>query len=813
MTGNTVLHYKIGDRLGAGGMGEVYRAEDVRLGRSVAIKFLPSSFQYDPGRRERFMREARAASALRSPHVAAIFDIGEADEGVFIVMELVEGELLSERIERGPLPPLAAVDIASQIADALDEAGAQGIVHRDIKSSNVAVTPRGLVKVLDFGLAKMVGTGGDAPEMPPTVVLPVLETIPGTILGTVAYMSPEQALGKSVDPRSDIFSAGVVLYEMVTGRLPFEGRSATEVIDNVLHAEPLALQIFNRDVPVELELVVRKALAKEVAARYQNARQFYVDLHELRRILGDPDHTETIILRPARLHATGPRDTRPVSSGSFEPLVNPVAVMTFSNITKEPADAWIGAGIAETVTADLKKVSGISVIGRERVFEALKDIAASGGADSDERYAIEVGQRVGAAWIVGGGYQRIGEQIRITARFIDVATGTLIKSVKIDGQISEIFDLQDKIVYELTQNLNLELGPSEILEIERHETRSVEAYECYSRAMMNLRSASRESLDRAIFLLGKATEYDPEYAPAWAALGAAYDLKASFLSLPELAERAVECELRAIALSPRLARAHEWLGGAYVTLGRYDDAIAAIGRALEIDRTSASARQTLARAYWIGKGMIDEAIAELERVAHDDSQLGYAFLQLGFLYNLRREFAKAETVLRKAIELQERHISGKVGLLIVGARTRLGYVYYLQGRYEDALREYELEMDYLETTDHALKERHLVELHQKIGAACLRVGRREQAEEWFAEALELFERRVEAGSDDPHTTYYIACLHALRGESDRALRMLAESSAKLGALNRVRAPLDPDLESVHGDARFREALGASEATA
>jgi serine/threonine protein kinase/tetratricopeptide (TPR) repeat protein len=812
MTGKTILHYRIGDRLGKGGMGEVYRAEDTRLGRSVAVKFLPSSFRYDPERRDRFLREARAASALHSPYIAHIFDIGEDDESVFIVMELVEGQLLADRIRSGPIALRDALDIGVQMADALDEAGARGIVHRDVKSANVIITDRGLVKVLDFGLAKMIEREEPVTnEDDPTLALPVRETIAGTMLGTVSYMSPEQALGRPVDPRTDLFSLGVVLYEMLTGRLPFEGTTTTEIVDRILHEQPAPVARFNLEVPPEVEQIVRKALSKDVRFRYQTARELYIDLHEQRRVLSDSLTTMSL---PSADRYTTPSGAVPLPSSEAEAprLANAVAVLTFANITKEPADAWIGAGIAETVTADLKNVHGLSVMGRERVFDTLKHLGIADANDADERFAIDVGRRLGATWIVSGGYQRIGEQIRITARFLEVATGALVRSVKIDGQVAGIFDLQDKIVYELSQGLNIELAQSEISEIERDETHSVEAYECYSRGIMNLRSATRESLDRAIFLLEKATQYDPEYASAWAALGVAYDLKASFLSLRELANTAVEYIDKAIALNPKLARAHDWLAGAYLTLGRYDEAIVEARVALDLEPSSLAARQTLARAYWIGKGMLAEGIAELEFVVRVDPQLGYAALQLGLLYTLTGDYARAETLCRRAIELQERHISGKVGLLIVGARTRLGYVYYCQGRYEEALREYELELDFLQSTGHALKERALIELYQKIGAAHVRLGRAAEAEPWFDRAVTAYEERTAGGAADPHTSYYMACLYALRGDADRALRALEASLLHLRALSTTRAHFDPDLDGLRDDPRFR-ALVAVDAAA
>lgn len=804
MTGREVQHYRVGALLGGGGMGEVYRAEDTRLGREVALKFLPASFRYDPDRRERFLREARAASALRSPNIASIYDIGEDAESVFIVMELVDGELLADRIKRGPIAVAEAVEIALQMADALDEAGEKGIVHRDIKSSNVMVTERGLVKILDFGLAKIIERGGGAEtdEHAPTLALPTKETLAGSLLGTVSYMSPEQAFGRPIDPRSDIFSLGVVLYEMLAGRLPFEGNSMTEAIDNILHSEPVGLIRLNAAVPVDIDRIVRRALAKNPDQRYQTGREMYLELHAHRSGTGP---VSTNSLTPTeRLTLDSGVGRTPVSGELEVRVVNGVAVMTFANITKEAADAWIGTGIAETVTADLQKVHGVSVFSRERVFEMLKHLGAAEASDSDEKFALEVGQRLGASWIVSGGFQRIGEMVRITARFLEVTSGALVTSVKIDGKVAEIFELQDKIVYELTNGLNIQLGDSEINEIERHETTSVDAYECYSRGLMNLRNASRESLDRAIFLLQKATEYDPNYAAAWAALGAAYDLKASFLSLKELAWKAIEFEKKSIELNPDVSRTWDWLAGAYLTLGMYDDAIETVQRALELDPNSSNARQTLARAYWYGKGMIDEGIVEMEKVVSSRTDGGYAFLQLGLLYTLKGDYVRAEAMCRKAIELQEAHISGKVGLLIVGARTRLGYVYYLQGRYTDAMREYELEHDFLQSTDHALKERALIELAQKIGAVKVRQGDRAAAERWFAKAIKSYDDRTANGAFDSSTAYYMSLVYALMDDKDRALRLLEDSMSDHRAFNTQRAHFDPDLDGLRDDPRFVE---------
>ena len=820
MTGRDVLHYRIGEQLGSGGMGDVYRAQDTRLGRDVALKFLPASYQYDRDRRERFFREARAASALRSPNTAAIYDIGEYDGSSFIVMEFVEGMTLSATLGRGPLPVPDAINIALQVADALDEAHSLGIVHRDIKSANLMITERGLVKVLDFGLAKLSGplaAMSSQSDSDPTAQLGQ-ETVAGLVLGTVSYMSPEQALGQQVDHRSDIFSLGVVTYEMVTAQLPFPGESPTEVIDRILHQEPLAIARLNYSVPPELERIVRKTLEKDPGFRYQAAREMYIDLRNLQRDINSTGRTATVNAYPTERgehHATVLlTDSKPaVPSGSLSPpmpkLENAVAVMTFSNITGEHADEWIGSGIAETVTSDLKKVRGLSVIGRERTFEVLKDLQTGALDDFDESIAIDIGRRLAASWILGGGYQRIGEMIRITARVIDVNTGEVIRTVKIDGKISEIFDLQDKIVYELSQGLNLELGTSEIDEIEADETQSVEAYESFSRGMINLRTSSRDSLDRAIYYFEKAAEQDPNYASAWAALSAAFDLKGSFLSIPELSDKAVEFAEKAIKLNPRLSHAHQFLGGAYSTLGRYDEAIAAMNEAVRLEPNNAGAHSSLARAYWLGKGMVEEAIVELDHAVAINPQAGYSYLQLVFLHTLLGNYSRAEAAAKPAIELQEKFISGKEGLQVVGAHTRLGYCYYRQGRYDEAIAEYERELEFLKSSDHALRDRSLTELEQKMGAAYQRKGMTEEAEQHFHSAIKRFEHRLGKGSDDPFTKYYMACLYSLKGDVEKALKYLGESMGPLKEINTLRAKSDPDFENIREDSRFRELIGES----
>jgi non-specific serine/threonine protein kinase len=792
VVGSTVQHYKIAQRLGAGGMGEVYLAEDTRLGRPVALKFLPSALKSDPESRARLLNEARAASMLRSPNIAVTYDIGEYAGADFIAMEYVEGRLLSAIVkDQGPLPARELLEVGVQVADALDEAHARGIIHRDIKSANLMRSERGLVKVLDFGLAKFLGR-----DRHDNAITHPQMTVAGMIVGTVSYMAPEQALGHAVDHRADLFSLGVVLYELATGRMPFAGTTPMEIIDRILHEIPPApSRVGFINIPA-FDAIVERALQKAPDSRYQSARDMHEDLQAVLRALDEPSR------------GAGSSGIR---GSSVLPAVrtvgNSVAVMTFTNITREPADDWIGTGIAETVSSDLKNVHGLTVIGRARVFDAMRNL----GSDTavDESLAIDIGRRLGSKWVVVGGFQRIGDRVRITAHFVEIATGAVKRTVKVDGRIDDIFALQDKIVYELTHGLNVGLRGTEVASIEKRETQSVEAYQAFARGMMNLRLATRDSIERAMASFEEATRFDPEYAQAWAALGGASALKGSFLSVRDLLEKALEYERRALALDPDLADAHTWLGSALLNLGRTDEAIAEIRRAIALEPENGQAHQGLARALWVGKGDFAAAIPVFERSIELNPEAGYSYLQLGLLLAWEGHYDRAEDICRRAVELQDQHISGNAGLQIVGANARLGYVYYLQGRHEDALGAYERGLAFAASSDHALKERSTIEVNIKIGAAQLRLGRREEAERHFERALKLFSALVARGADDPFTRYYIACAHALRGDADKAFDSLFRVHAKLPALTAARVARDPDLENIRRDPRFEQLQRAS----
>lgn len=804
LVGSTLLHYHVLERLGAGGMGEVYLAEDTRLGRQVALKFLTSADQADPDARARLVREAQAAALLRSPHIAVTYDLVEHGKSIFIAMEYVEGEMLSTRIARGPLPLEDSLDVALQLADALDEAHGHGIVHRDIKSSNVILTPRQLVKVLDFGLAKFLS----APQ-PDDLRTLANVTMPGAVLGTLSYMSPEQLTGAAIDHRSDLFSAGIVLYEMLAGRLPFTGQTMTDIADRILHQEPDAIARYNYNVSPEIETILRKSLEKKADFRYQSARELYIDLANARRRLSSGDVT----LRrssgwrgpiefsdpAAPLPFPPPRsDSTPVVEGPRS-----LAVLTFANITASPADDWIGQGIAETLTADLKKVNGVAVIPREQIFDQLRNLTGVGHA-LDERQAIDVGRRLGAWWVLTGGYQHLGARIRITAYVIEVLSGRLANTVKLDGTMEQIFELQDQVVVQIAASLDLSMRSSEVAKIAEGDTQSVEAYEAYSRGMLNLRLAGRESFERAIALFERAIELDPTYAEAIAGLGTAFQLKGSFLSLPALNAKAVKLLRQAVQIKPSMIDVKARLGMGLLSQGDAAGAVQVLEEVAREQPDNAMAHGTLGRAYWMGQGRVGDAIRELEASAALNPESGYAYLQLALLYALTGRLDEAELAATSATKLQEQAMSGTQGLLVVGAHARLGYVHYLRGKYEDAIAEYRRELDFLSASDHALRDRAIIEVEQKLGAAYFRKGDSVQAETHNRRALDAFSARLAAGADDPFTRYYIATLFALRGDAVAARRHLERPLSELGPLTRWRIDHDPDFDGVRGQAAFAD---------
>lgn len=806
MIGEIISHYKILERLGAGGMGEVYKAEDLRLHRLVALKMLLEMDGRDEEQRKqmraRFLREAQAASALNHPNIATIYEIDEITRGgerySFIAMEFVPGHTLKQAAQNLTIPQ--TLDIVLQIAGALAEAHDRGIVHRDIKPSNVILGEHHRIKLLDFGVAKfnpLPSTDSDTASLYQT---DLMKTSPGMVLGTFAYMSPEQALGKDVDHRSDMFSLGVMFYELLAGRLPFNGSSMLATIDAILHSDPLPVSKFNPQVTADLERIIHWMLEKEPGRRYQAMNDLVNDLEAARKGIPLPTFTYETNVGYATQQLSGVvPGTRTLGSR----VGKSVAVMSFNNITKNPADDWMGSGIAETVTADLKKIEGITVIGRERVYETLRRWGVAQNADVDTTLATSVGREVGARWILTGGYQKISEMLRITARVVEVETGEVFRTVKIDGSMKDIFDLQDKIVYELSQGLDLSLRSGEREYIEQKETDVIEAYEAYCKAEEKIMIGSRQALEEAIELLKHAIRLDLNYAHAYAGLGYAYTLKGQFLTIPSFFDEAVELFQKAIEMQPMMADGYSGLGMAFIAMGRDDDAIGALRRAMSFAPQDARVHSALGRAYAIGKGMFREALPEYEQALKINPESGWAAQQIALTSAYLGEYERGIEAARLAIKAQEQSVSGHEGVQLIGSYGRLAHLYILQGKYDDAVAECYRELIFLRNSTHALKERTLIETNQKLVSAYMRQDNPADALNAYEQLTRGFEARLAAGADDPFTRYYVACAAAMMGEKEKALEHLRIAIEGRRNFNAARARVEIDFESLRGDAEFQ----------
>ena len=825
MIGETISHYKILEKLGAGGMGTVYKAEDTRLNRLVALKLLTANDTESDTARLRFMREAQAASAINHPNVATIYEIDEIESAgtrfSFIAMEYVPGETLKSL--RGQLALDDLLDVFTQIASGLAEAHERGIVHRDLKPSNILITDIGearRAKILDFGVAKfnpLTQPHSDEGEDTETASLfhtNQLLTQPGTVLGTFAYMSPEQARGEDVDHRSDIFSLGVVFYEFLAEQLPFQGSSALAVVDAILHATPAPVSTHNRAINPALEDLVHRMLAKDRALRHQHLREVIFDLDAMRRDVSLPLSADTY--RSTNSATNSANDPFATQAASAAPLSNSsalraragktVAVLRFHNITGNAPDEWIGVGIAETVTADLKSIHGVSVVGRELIYDVLRRWNADQQTDFDEKFATRLGREVGARWMVVGGYQRLGEMLRITARFVEVESGEIIKTVKIDGQMNDIFALQDKIVYELSRDLDLGMATDERADIAERETDVMAAYEAYSKARELVYTGKQEAIEAGIALAQQAIELDPKYAQAYSGKAYALVLKGQFEARTDLLEEAVALAEKAIEVRPNYADSYSVIGMAFIALDRVDDAIGAIKRALAFAPDDPFVRAALGRAYFIGKGRIAEAAAQYERALENPGDNTWIVPSLAHVLTYTGDYQRVESLARQAIQAQELAALNHEGIQIIGSYLRLGHALALQGNYPEAIAEYQREITFLEQHDHALKDRTLLDVHAKRASAYLHLGDQPRARAAFAEVLRLFDEQLARDADDPFTRYYVACACAVMGEHEQALEHLENAIAGRRAFNTARARLDSDFDSLRDDPRFQALL-------
>jgi eukaryotic-like serine/threonine-protein kinase len=665
----TISHYRIIKELGSGGIGEVYLAEDIRLGREVALKLLPASYQYDPDRRMKFMAEARATSALRSPHIAAIYDIGEHEEVIFIVMEYIEGELLSAKLGRGPLALRESIETAAQIADALSEAHDLGIIHCDIKSSNIIINDRGFVKILDFGIARI--TESPAQSGDDRTKKLGQQTAYGAVLGTVSYMSPEQAIGRGIDNRSDIFSLGVVLYEMLTARLPFEGETAVEVIDKIIHEEPVAVARLNYSVPPELERVVRKCLEKERDRRYQSTRELLTDLNNLKR---DTDSG------PRTSHGLN-RHTQVVRRPRSRKAIDSLAILPLINMSGDMDTEYLSDGITESLINNLSKIPKLRLMARSTVFR-YKGRATQGLQNVDGPDPIQVGLDLGVRAVFIGRVFRRDDSLIIKAELVDASDGSHLWGGQFSRPMKDIFAIEEEISQEITENLRLKLTGAQKKRLARRYTENTEAYQLYLKGRYHWNKRTQEGITKGIDFFQNAIDLDPNYALAYAGLADCYNLLASYSTMsPRTAFlRAKATVMKALKLDPNLAEANASL--AHIRFWYEWDWIGAerdFKKALELNSGYGTAHLWYA-LYLISMERVDQAISEVKRAQELDPLSVVINLNVSRVFYFARAYDQAAEQCLKTVELYPNFFL---------AHRRLGQIYERQQMYAEAFAEFD----------------------------------------------------------------------------------------------------------------------------
>ena len=814
-----ILHYRIIRELGKGGMGEVYLAEDTRLDRKAALKILPAEFAADANRMARFVQEAKSASALNHPGIITIYEIGDVDGLQFIASEFIEGETLRGHMLRGRMSLRETLEVAVQIAGALAAAHGAGIVHRDIKPENVMLRPDGYIKVLDFGLAKP-----SEQETPTTnTQAPTLaraKTEPGMLLGTLSYMSPEQARGKPVDARTDIFSFGILLYEMVTGRAPFEGETTSDIIASILKTDPPPLVFHSPDAPAELERIVTKAIAKRPEERYQTTQDLLIDLKRLkqqREISGELERSrsgDTLRSSSFALNSgltasqNAARETQPARTTSSAEYIaseikhhkrgvavaalifgaiavvvaavlffntggnriDSLAVLPFLNAGNDKGADYLSDGISESIIYDLSRLSALKVIPRSSVFRY------KGQQTDPQTVARELGVRA----VFTGTIRVQGDSILVSAELIDAKENRLLWGQQYNHKISDTLSVQQEISRNISEKLRLNLSGAEESLLARRQTESGEAYQEYLKGQFWLNKRNEEGFRRAIEFFNHAVENDPSYALAYAGLADCYALLGTYALLEpkEGFPKAKAAAMKALSLDQQLAEAHTSLAN---ILTSYDwdfaNAENEFKKAIALNPNYATAHQWYAEHLQV-IGRSNEAMAEIKRAQELDPLSLIISAVAGRIYYCDRKYDQAIDQLNKTLQI-DRHFGP--------ASAFLSQAYLKKGLNEQAIL----------TAEELVKSAPGVSVYlTMLGNAYAISGKKNEAQNMLSRLKELSSGHYVQPS-------YIAMLYAGLGDRDQAFEWL-EKAFTIRDDRLVFVMTDPLMDSISGDSRFQD---------
>jgi len=780
MIGQTISHYRIVGKLGSGGMGVVYEAEDIRLGRRVALKFLPENLVRNQRALQRFEREARAASSLNHPNICTIYEVEEHDRQPVIVMELLEGESLKQRIHEGPISTEDLLDFGIQASDALEAAHAKGIIHRDIKPGNIFVIGHSRVKVLDFGLAK-VRPSHDAEALPEEESI----TVEGIIPGTTAYMSPEQVRGEEIDTRSDLFSLGVVLYEMATGHRPFAGKTSALITEAILNRDPVPPAQLNPHIPPAFQKVILKAMEKDRNLRYQHAADMRAELQRLKRNSESGERvaereTESVeIPTTSRSSSTGGRRA-PTSSGQtalvrpqrVSKIIDSLAVLPFENAGGNPDHEYLSDGITGSL------INSLATLPKLRVM-AQSTVGRYKGQKIDPR---AIGRELNVRAVLTGRMMESGGALRIGAELVDVATGSQLWGGQYDRKPGDIFVVQDEISDEISGKLRLQLTRAEKKRLTKRHTEDPEAYRLYLKGRHHWNRWTEEGFNKAIEYFQKAVDKDPTYALAYAGLADSYVLLGwnSYLPPDEVFPKGKAAAITALRLDPDLAEAHTSLAALlWLHDWQWEKAQTEFKRSLEIAPTYPTANHWYAE-YVMTMGRQEEAIARMKAGQELDPLSLIINVAVGWAYYHARRYDEAVEQLLRTAELDPNYpVTNWI----------LGLVHRKMGRYELAITEGEKAVNL--SGGSPVMRAALAHTYGKAGR--------------IKEALQTLEDLTNLAKQKYVAPYFIAGIHAGLGENDRAIEYLEKSYAE-HCHWLIYLHIDPSMDSLRDDSRFQDLL-------